>query len=109
MVWINDSHINSSTPKGTFGGAMCTCLTCTRERELNQFKNDRNEALLSLDHNKIIDYMKKYNIEIPRPEVFWVAIHKSITANTQLPLEFRRMSKHYLKEGGFESLDDGDL
>lgn len=104
MVWLNDSHHNISTPPGTFGGAMCTCNECHQNRlkekmdkDLKEFKKDRNEALLSLDHNKIISYMTKYDIEIPRPEVFWLAIHKSITANTELPIDFRRVSKNYLK------------
>lgn len=112
MVWLNDQHFNSNLPRDgvmRFGGAMCTCNKCSLERKLSEFKHDRNEALLSMNHSKIIDYMKKYNIPIPRPEVFWLAIHKAITANTELPIDFRRLSKAYLTENKSESLDDGDL
>ena len=112
MVWLNDQHMNSNFPKDgvlRFGGSMCTCEDCRKEREFEQFKHDRNKALLSLNHNEIIIYMQKYNIPIPRPEVFWLAVHKSITANTELPIEFRKASKHYLVERNSESMDDGDI
>lgn len=112
MIWLNDQHFNSNFSSDgvmRFGGSMCTCEKCKKEREFENFKQDRNEALLSLNHNKIIIYMQKYNIEIPRPEIFWLAIHKSITANTSLPIEFRRASKSYLIDRNSESMDDGDL
>lgn len=40
---------------------------------MNDFIKERNEALLSLDKNKIIAYMNKYNIIIPKDEkIFWL-------------------------------------
>ena len=117
MVWLNDQHHNVSTPKGTFGGAMCTCRDCQQKRlkeqmndyRLEQFKQDRNEAMLSKDKQTIIAFMNKYDIPVPRDEVFWITIHKTITGITSLPRDFRVLSKSYLREAGFSSMDDGDL
>lgn len=85
--------------------------------DLEQFKADRNEALLSLDETKIRAYCKKYNVmlglsmpvEARNIDVFWMAIHKAITGCLDLPIEFRRKSKAWLEERGSKSLDDGDL
>ena len=35
---------------------------------MNNFVKERNEALLSLDENKIDDYMKKYNPNVKKPQ-----------------------------------------
>lgn len=81
---------------------------------LNEFLNERAEALLSMDKQKIIAYYKKWNgTEIPTSmnsdELFWIAIHKAITGAKDLPLEARKKSKAWLAERDFKSLDDGDL
>ena len=79
---------------------------------LGQFLKDRDEALLSLDEQKIRDYMDKYNIQIEWsgiPEVFWRAVHKSRTAAKSLPMEARSLSKKWLIEHGSKPLDDGDV
>ena len=70
---------------------------------------DRNEAMLSKDKQTIIAFMNKYDIPVPRDEVFWITVHKTITAITSLPRDFRVLSKAYLREAGFSSMDDGDL
>lgn len=78
--------------------------------ELEQFKADRNAALLSMDENILKAYFRKYHVKIPdNPMVFWGAVHKAVTGCCSLPLEHRRASKAWLDERGFKSLDDGDL
>ena len=69
----------------------------------------RNEAMLSLDKDKIISFMKSFDLPIPRDEVFWPMVHKTITGIKTLPIDFRRLSKAYLRESGMSSMDDGEL
>lgn len=76
---------------------------------LEKFKEDRNAALLSKDRDSIITFMKKYDIPVPKDEIFWITVHKTITGINTLPIYFRRLSKEFLKEAGFSSMDDGDL
>jgi hypothetical protein len=85
-------------------------MTEQETEQLEAFKVERNRALLSLDEETIRAYCWKYNgSEMPQGEVFWGAVHKAITGNTELPIEFRRKSKAWLTERGLHSLDDGDL
>ena len=78
--------------------------------DLKQLIKDRDEALLSLDKQKILAYCAKYSIRMPEEdEVFWCGIHKAITGNTGLPYYFRKKSKQWLFERGYMPLDDGDL
>lgn len=78
--------------------------------DLDQFLKDRNEALLSLEEKKIRQYLRKYGQEPHKnPSVFWMAVHKAITACTALPKDFRQKSKAWLEIRGSQSMDDGDL
>lgn len=79
--------------------------------ELDQFNKERNEALLSLDEQRIRAMVRKWNkVEMPADaDVFWGTVHKAITGALALPLEFRRQSKAWLDEHGLRSRDDGDL
>jgi hypothetical protein len=78
--------------------------------DLDQFLKDRNEALMSLDEIKIRAYLRKYGEEPPaNPTVFWMGVHKAITACTDLPREFRQKSAAWLEIRGSRSMDDGDL
>ncbi len=78
---------------------------------LEEFKTERNAALLSLDEEKIRAMVLKYNGTVmpSDPEIFWGSVHKAITGCTSLPIEFRRRSKEYLDKHGIHSHDDGDL
>lgn len=79
-------------------------------KTLEEFKKDRNEAILSLDKEKILAFGKKHHIRFSSDEnVFWLSIHKAITGCIELPKDFRIASKKYLEERGSISLDDGDL
>ena len=47
---------------------------------MQQFLNDRDEALLSLDETKLRAYMQKYGAQAPADSnVFWCGVHKAIT------------------------------
>ena len=78
--------------------------------DMQQFLKDRDEALLSLDETKLRDYLRKYGETPPSdPAVFWMGIHKAITACTSLPIDFRRKSAAWLAVRGARSMDDGEL
>lgn len=81
-----------------------------KDKKLEMFKLERNEALLSLDEGKIRAFHLNWNGKtIPQGKVFWGSIHKAITGCLDLPLEFRKQSKKWLNENNLKSLDDGDL
>lgn len=78
--------------------------------DLEQFKKDRNHALLSLDGPTIIAYFEKYNGTAPEVNaIFWMGIHKARTACRELPMEARSLSKRWLMDRGFQPMDDGEV
>ena len=79
--------------------------------QIDQCVQERNAAFLSLDEERIREYMIKWNgVDLPsNPDTFWASVHKAITAVKDLPINFRRQSKKYLTDRGMHSLDDGDL
>jgi len=78
---------------------------------LSEFTAARDEALLSLDEEKIRAFFRRFNsAELPTNTfTFWGSVHKAITGNTALPIEFRRQSNAWLDKHKLHSLDDGDL
>lgn len=78
---------------------------------LDEFNNDKREALLSLDEQKIRAFCRKWQgKEMPNDmKLFWGGVHKAITGTQSLPLEFRQQSKDYLDAYGLHSFDDGEL
>jgi hypothetical protein len=83
------------------------------EKAVEAHVKARNEALLSGDLDRVMEFQKKHN-----PEFDWgsmprisaeAGMHKAITAVTDLPRPHRMKSKQWLREHGFHSLDDGDL
>lgn len=79
---------------------------------MNDFVKERNDALLSLDENKIDAYMKKYNPRFKKPEnkkVYWASIHKSIcnlflVESNDITLEQYERSYKWLSENGFSPI-----
>jgi len=66
-----------------------------------QFKKDRNTALLSLDKDKILAYLKKYNIGHPEDDrIFWTSVHKSIIG-INVSEDKKVQSRKWLREHGF--------
>lgn len=75
---------------------------------MEDFIKERNEALLSLDREKILAYGKKYNVKFPEDEkIFWAGVHKAICSLYLIPVnkitksQYEK-SKEWLKENGFE-------
>lgn len=69
--------------------------------DLKQFVKERNEALLSLDKDKIVAYMKKYDVKVPPDRVFWASVHKAILG-INVTMEQKENSKIWLIEHGFK-------
>lgn len=69
----------------------------------------RDEALLSMDRDKILAYAKQYSPELLRSfkddNLFWISVHKARTACRSLPIEERLKSKTWLEERGYRSFD----
>ena len=72
---------------------------------LEKFVTERNEALFSLDKNKIMAFAKKYNNSIVKEgvsdEVFWASVYKAIYNITTAPLELKRVAIRWLRQHGF--------
>lgn len=79
---------------------------------IEEFIKDRDDALLSLDRDKIEAYMEKYGVPSrasfglnPQDDIqFWAAVHKARTAITNFPSEEKKKSIDWLKARGFTSL-----
>jgi hypothetical protein len=68
------------------------------------FTKERDEAMLSLDREKILAYCRKYGIAIPENElVLWAGIHKSIVALKGIPKERKASSAKWLISHGFKA------
>lgn len=75
--------------------------------ELEAFMRDRDEALLSLDRDKLEAYFRKYDVPMPADDLmFWTAIHKARTAVTSLPADERKKSREWLAQHGFSHMSD---
>ena len=77
---------------------------------IKRWVKDRDEAMLSLDKDKIVAYCKKYNVAIPENEtVFWAGVHKAILCITSATFEQKQNSYEWLIEHGFSpSISKGD-
>lgn len=64
-----------------------------KKTSISNFVKERNEALFSLDEEKIKSYAKKYQVVLPDNElIFWAAIHKAIIAIESAPMELKEKS-----------------
>ena len=65
------------------------------------FVKERNEALFSLDRERIEAYFSKRGVETPKEDiVFWAAIYKCICHITSAPPELVEQAKTWLHEHG---------
>ena len=70
---------------------------------IEKFVKERNEAMFSLEKEKIVAYCKKYGIHIPENEqVFWAGVYKSILAVENSPEHLRHKAIEYLDGHGFK-------
>jgi hypothetical protein len=71
---------------------------------MSNFVKERDEAILSLDKDKIISYMKKYDIPINSNDlVFWASMHKAIMVMRSASKEQKENSSKWLKANGFKT------
>lgn len=87
-------------------------MTSQQKDEIAEFVKERDAILLSLDVDRMIAFHEKHNPGIGAPSnrnVCLISMHKARTAAKTLPMEARRLSRDWLTERGFTSLDDGDL
>ena len=76
---------------------------------VENFINERNKAVFSLDETKIYDYCLKYDVKLPvNKTVFWAGIHKLRLNIPELPEEEKRVSEKWLKENGFSPVFSKD-
>lgn len=55
------------------------------DNPIAELVKERDDALHSLDRDKLIAYMNKYGVRIPQDElVFWAAIHKARANNINM-------------------------
>ena len=66
---------------------------------------ERNEALFSLDKNKIMAYLRKYNLptEASSDVVFWAGIYKAICNIKNAPEPIVEEARAWLNERGFST------
>ena len=70
--------------------------------EIKAWVQERDEAMFSQDKDKIMTYLKKYNIPIPKNDlVFWAGIYKSILVITTAPQDLKEKAGKWLDEHGF--------
>lgn len=73
------------------------------DNAIKQFVKERNEALLSLDKEKITRYMEKRGIKVPKNElIFWGGVYKSICNITDAPPEIKDKASAWLKSHGMD-------
>ncbi len=66
---------------------------------------ERNEALFSLDKNKIMAYLRKYNLPTAASSdtVFWAGIYKAICNIKNAPEPIVEEARAWLNERGFST------
>lgn len=70
---------------------------------IEKFVKERDEALLSLDIDKITKFMNKYDVPMPKNEtVFWAGIHKAICNLNSATSEQKLNSMIWLVNNGFQ-------
>jgi hypothetical protein len=74
--------------------------------DIKTFVEIRNEALLSLDKEKILNMIKVSNPNCKIPtvdDVFWAGVHKARIAVVDFPENIKNESRDWLSENGFSN------
>lgn len=72
------------------------------EREIQELVRERDEALLSLDLQKLLSYCRKYHVHIPdNIEAFWGGVHKARLICESIPEPEKQQSREWLTAHGF--------
>lgn len=68
---------------------------------IDEFKKERSEALLSFERQRIERYMRKYHIEIPMHEnIFWAQTARAILKLSDAPKEAKERARGILQKYG---------
>jgi hypothetical protein len=70
--------------------------------DIGQFVKERDEALLSLDKEKIMSFINKYGLKMPSSELaFWAGVHMAILRIDSAAKEQKEKSAKWLLDKGF--------
>ena len=74
-------------------------------KTLQRFVQERNEALFSLDKDKIKAYMRKYNVPVDNysDDVFWASVYKAICNIKDAPEPVVNEARTWLNERGYRT------
>ena len=87
-------------------------ITPEVEAEIKAFVAERDEMLMACDIDRMLAFHAKHSPNGPSfssREVAEISLHKARTGAKSLPIEARKLSKQWLSERGYTSLDDGEL
>lgn len=87
-------------------------MTQAIDEEIAAFVKERDEMLLACDVDRMLDFYKKHNPDMPAPSDRLVAemmLHKARTGVRSLPRDERLKSAMWLRERGYSTFDDGEL
>lgn len=66
-----------------------------------KFVRERDEALLSLEKEKIVFFCRKYGVYYPHSEIeFWKSVHKARVALKGIPEPDKEISREWLLQHG---------
>ena len=80
--------------------------------KIKAFVAERDEMLMACDIDRMLAFHAKHHPYSPgfsSREVAEIALHKTRAGAKSLPIEARLLSKRWLAERGYSSVDDGDL
>ena len=74
-------------------------------KALQRFVQERNEALFSLDKDRLKAYMRKYNLPVEdcSDDVFWASVYKAICNIKNAPEPIAEEARTWLNERGFRT------
>ena len=74
--------------------------------QLGEYARKRNEALFSLDYDKIMAFFSSYGMDMSdvEPELVWVVIYKMICNVKNPPEPVLRQAKEWLRDHGYSAM-----
>lgn len=77
---------------------------------IDEFRRERSEALLSFERQRIEQYMRKYHIEIPTYEnMFWAQTARAILKLADAPKEAKERARGILRRYGMSEKEGRSL
>jgi len=74
------------------------------KRELKETVRERNEAFTSLDREKILAYMERNGMTMPRGErMLWASVHMARLGIKTMSEEEKEKSRQWLRENGLSA------